>query len=81
MAVGGAPLNFKNNNQLFYYSFYGFGLFYLALFYFLFDRFPIKGLFPVLLTGILSCFIFSFSIKYFVERFIQKRKASIFLQK
>jgi|GEM_PF-1865416 len=89
MARGGAQLNFKNNNRLFFYSFYGFAIFYLFVLYFLFekfpnyllDKFPIKGFYPFLFIGIFLCFVFSFSIKYLVERFIQKRNSSIFLQK
>jgi len=78
MALG---IAFKNNNRLFYYSFYGFGIFYCSVFYFFLDKFPITSFYPILLTGIFLCFVFSFLIKYVVEKFIQKRKVSIFLPK
>ncbi len=80
---GGVPLDFKYNHRLFCFSFF---LVFVIVFWALDGMvFPIHYHSLALLAEILLCFIVSsivsFSIKFVVERFIQKRKDSIFLQK
>jgi len=80
---GGAPLDFKNNHRLFCFSFYI--AFVISLWFLDGIGLPIHvsslSFFLEILLSFIVSSIVSFSIKFVVERFVQKLKDSIFLQK
>jgi len=77
----GIPLNFKHNNRLFYICFYLIFVPYIVFWLSDGAAFPIHNHGLALLTDLLLSYAVALLIKFLVERFIQKRTDSIFLQK
>jgi len=78
---GGIPLYFKHNNRLFYLCFYLIFVPYIVFWLSDGETFPIHDHGLALLADLLLSYVVALLMKFLVERFIQKRKDSVFLQK